>query len=254
LVLFFERPQIRALAPDFVPALGTEFRAGRNFGGAFGTFGRNGQFFAALGAKFRAVSFGAALGAHELMVAFHVDLFPALLAFETGPFLHHFHFALRARGVDFHLGVRRTIPAEAFVRIPATVAGVTHATAAAMKMVFGLLDGGGKRLVMRLAVTGLGQALGDVAGFIDQAATKHSRRTAEPIGRLAAAKGNKVPAPGIVATLAVKLKLEPGVGAGLDGMIGKIFAKMDFAHDAFFEFCYKVRVGQQKIPCQKIAF
>jgi hypothetical protein len=230
--LFFEKPRI--LVSYFVPALGAEFRAGRNFGGAFGTFGRDGQFLTAFGTKFRSVSFGAAFRAHELVVAFHINLFPTFLAFEAGPFLHHFHFALRARGVDFHLGIRRTISAKAFVTIPTAIAGVTHATAAAMKMVLGLLNGGGKGLVVRLAVTGLRQALGNIAGFIDQVAAKHSGGTAEPTGRLAAAKRNKVPAPGVVATLTMKLKLEPGVGAGLDGMIGKIFAKMDFAHDAFF--------------------
>jgi hypothetical protein len=152
---------------------------------------------------------------------------------------------LCARGVNLHLRIGRTIPAEPFIAVPAAVTGITHAAAAAVKMIFGLLNSGGKGLVVRLAIASLRQPLGDVAGFIDQATAKHSGGTAEPAGRLAATKGNKFPAPGIVATLTVKLKLEPGVGTGLDGMVGEIFTKMDFAHDAFLNSVIKFDWGNR---------
>jgi hypothetical protein len=193
------------------------------------------------------VRFRAALRAHELVVALHVDLFPALLPFKASPFLHHFHFALRAGGVNFHLGIGRAFAAQPFITVPAAVASVTQATRATMKMILGLLNGGGKRFVVGFSVTGLGQALSDIAGFIDQAAAKHSGGAAEPTGRLAAAKRDKFPAPGVIAALAVKLKLEARIGAGLDGVIGKIFTKMDFAHgNVFSNFLIKFGYGNRK--------
>jgi hypothetical protein len=168
------------------------------------------------------------------MVACDVNLLSPRLPFSRRSLSGHLYFALGAGGINLHLGIRRAFAAKPFVTVPAPVAGVTHAAATAMKMALGLFDGRGKRLVVRLAVTRLRQALGDVAGLVDQVATKHPGGAAKPARGLPAAKRHKIPAPGITATLAVKFKLEAGIGAGLDRMIGKIFAEMNFAHDNIF--------------------
>jgi hypothetical protein len=189
------------------------------------------------------------------MIALYINLFPAPLAFKFGPFPHHLHFAFSAGSVNFHLRIRRAFAAQPFVAVPATVTGITHATAATMKMVLGLFNGGGKCLVMGLAVAGLRQSLGNVAGLIGQGATEHPGGAAQPAGCLPTAKRNKFTAPRVATTLAVKFKLETGIGARLNGMVGKIFAKMNFAHgNAFLNSLIKFNYGNRKFRAKKLHF
>lgn len=144
------------------------------------------------------------------MVLLYIKLFTAALAFDAGPLARHFHFAFGARGINFQLSVGRALAAETFISVPASVARIAHAAATAVKMPFCLLHSGGKRLVVRVTITRLREALSHVAGFAHHA-PKYSSGAAKPTRCLATAKWHEFATPGVPAAFAVKLKLESGV-------------------------------------------
>ena len=79
-------------------------------------------------------------------------------------------------------------------------------------MVPGLLDGGGKCRIVRLAVAGLCETFGGGASLAHYAA-EHPGGLTEPARSLSAAIRDEFRAPRIAAAFAIKLELKAGVGS-----------------------------------------
>lgn len=212
---------------DFVAALGTEFRAGIEFGAALGAFILRAQRLAALGTELCSLRSRAAGRTQRRRLAGQVKVLGQVLLPQL--VFHLVHGSLHLRGRQFRLDVWSAVVAEHPLGIPAGIqADPVRAFGALAEIGFGFLDGVTKSLVVR----GTQHGALDLIGAAARSAQHSAEEAASSVQRAGGHAGGgslEFAHEAVAATVTEKFELKSFVG----GMVSVVPCELDECHVGF---------------------